>query len=343
MDIIKEDVFKRQLKNGLTGGYLFFGDEDYLKVYYLNSARNAVCPDKSFAFFNDMRIDALDYTASALLEALIPVPMMSDKKIVTVSGLAISNMRPSEIDDLCDVLAALPEYDYNVLIISVPAGLIDEGYLPKRPSAVLTKLGKYLKPVRFEATTPARLCNWAIKHFEHNGVSASSEVCDFLINYCGTSMFILSSEIDKLSFYALSQNRTEIRKDDILFVSVPSVDTDAYAFTNAILDGKYDEALNVLSVMKYRRVEPVFLLSEISRVICDLISVRALSDSGKSSAEIAGILKMNEYKAKIYTASASGKPMEKLRRAVELCSEADASLKMSPQGYTALEKLICSF
>ena len=58
--------------------------------------------------------------------------------------------------------------------------------------------------------------------------------------------------------------------------------------------------------------------------------------------EIARLLKMNEYKVKLYMSKASLKPMARLRRAIELCSEADLSLKLSPLGFTAIEKLICS-
>ena len=170
MDIIKEDGFRKLLKSGLCGGYLFFGEEDYLKAFSLKSARESLCEDETFAVFNDMKIDALDYSAAALLDALMPPPMMSEKKIVTVNGLSIDSLKPSEIDDLCDALATLEEYDYNVLIISVPSGEIDEGNLPKKPSAVLTKLCKYLTPVRFDAVTPARLVSWLGKHFAHNGV-----------------------------------------------------------------------------------------------------------------------------------------------------------------------------
>ena len=342
MDIIKEDGFRKLLKGGLSGGYLFFGEEDYLKSFSLKAARDAVCEDKSFEIFNDMKIDALDYSAPALLDALMPFPMMSEKKIVTVNGLCLDTMKPSEIDDLCDALTALSEYDYNVLIISVPAGGMDEGNLPERPSALLTRLSKYLTPVRFEPISPARLVSWVGKHFAHNGVSASPEVCSFMISYCGTSMFTLATETDKLAYYVLQNGRSEVSVDDIKNVSIAEISSDTFALANSILDGKYDAAIDALSVMKFRRVEPVIILSEVSRVVCDLITVRAMMDEGKSSFEISAALKMNEYKVRMYMSGAAGKPIKKLKRAVELCAEADVALKLSPQGYTAIEKLICS-
>ena len=342
MEIIKEEAFRKQLKKGLSGGYLFFGDEDYMKAYSVSAARRSICEDETFALFNDMKIDVMDYSASALLDALMPLPMMSEKKIVTVNGLNVNALKPKELDELCDVLATLEEYDYNVLIISVPATMIDEGNLPKYPSALLKRLGEYLTPVSFETVSGARLVSWVAKHFEHNGVSASQDVCAFLISYAGKSMYTLSNETDKLAYYVLQNGRTAVTKQDVINVSIAEITTDAFTLANAILDGRSEDAINALAVMKFRRVDPVILLSEVSRVICDLISVKALLADGCSILEAASILKMNEYKTKLYAQGASGKSMERLKNAVALCAEADLSVKLSPQGYIAIEKLVCS-
>lgn len=342
MDIIKEDLFRKQLKTGLSGGYLFFGEEDYLKSFSMRSAREAVVGDETFAVFNDISIAPIDFTPSALLNALMPPPMMADKKIITVNGLAISSMKQGELDELYEVLAALEDYDYNVLIISVPEGLMDEGNLPKRPSGVLSDLSKYLTPVRFEAVTGARLISWIGKHFSHHGVSASSEVCSLLAERCGRSMFTLAEETKKLSYYVLADGRSEVTLQDVKNVSVSVVVSDAYALANAILDGKYSDAIDALNFMKFQRVEPVIILAEVSRVICDLVSIKALAEQGLPTSEIAATLKMNEYKARIYASAAASKPYDKLKRALLLCSEADLSLKLSMQGYTAIERLICT-
>lgn len=344
MEIIKEDVFRRQIKKGFAGGsgFLLFGDEDYLKLHALNAARTSVCADASLSFFNDIRLDTLDFTPAALLEALTPLPMMSDRKIVSVSGLNFNALKPSDIDAMCEVLGTLRELDFNVLIISVPAGGMDEGYLPKRPSALLTKLSEYLTPVRFENVTPGRLTAWCEKHFEHNGAECSDDVCRVLIERCGTSMFTLASEIDKLSFYVLANGRTKVSADDVDRVTPASIEADGFALANAVLDGKSEDALNALAVMKFNRTEPVSVLSEISRVVCDLNLVKSLLSEGNTTPEIAKALKMNEYKAKIYVSAASVKSADRLKRALVLCSAADSELKLSASGYTALEKLLCS-
>ncbi len=342
MDIIKEDVFRKQIKKGLSGGYLFYGEEDYMKMHMQKAVCDAVCADPAFALFNHVYLDALTYTPDALVNALMAPPMMCEQKAVIVSGLSLNAMRQNEIEDFCDAVRTVRDYDYNILIVSIPAGQIEEGTSPKRPSAILTKLGEVLTPVLFESISGARLVSWVAKHFEFHGATASPEVCSYLIEYSGKSMYTLSSETEKLSYYVLSKGRREVTREDVRTVSVPVIANDAFALANAILDGKYEEALNALGAMKFRRTDPIIILSEVSRVICDLISVKSLAAQNLPQNEIARILKMNEYKAKLYIAGASSKSPERLKRALSLCTDADLALKLSPQGYQSIEKLICS-
>lgn len=342
MEIIKDDAFRKQIKSGLNGGYLLFGDEDYMKAYSVNAARASVCDDPTFAFFNDIKIENIDYSASALLDALMPLPMMSEKKVVTVNGLNVGGLKPRELDELCDVLAALGEYDYNVLIITVPATLIDEGNLPKNPSAVLKRLGEYLTPVHFETVSGARLVSWVAKHFAANGVNASPDVCAFLIDYAGRSMYTLSNETDKLAYYVLENGRDAVTKQDVLNVSNAELTTDAFGLANAIMEGRGADALDALQVLKFRRVDPIILMSEVSRTIADLTCIKALVDEGCPVPVIASTLKMNEYRVKIYAQGARDKSLAKLKAAVKLCAEADVALKSSQQGYLPIERLVCS-
>ena len=268
---------------------------------------------------------------------------MADKKIVTLSGLALNEMRQGELEELYEVLSTLSDYEYNVLIISIPSGLIDEGFLPKRPSSVLTELSKHLTPVRFETVPEARLSGWVAKHFEHNGVSASPSLCSLLIERVGQSMFTLASETEKISYYVLSHGRSVLTESDVKNASVSVIDADTYALTNAILDGRQADAMHALNVLRFRRIEPVVVLGELSSSICEMLAIKLLLLQGQPVSEMARILKAkSEYKVKLYATAMANKSEERLRRALLLCSEADLSLKLSMQGYTSIERLICS-
>ena len=343
MTIITESDFRKQLKSGLSGGYLFFGDEDYLKQLDLDAARKLVSPDEAFSFFNDFRLDALDFTPAKLLDALMPLPMGAEQKIITLTGLSPDGLKPSELEGLCDALSAIREYDYNVVILSVPAGFLNPGYLPKRPSQTLAKLSEYLTPVHFERSTPARLAAWCGKHFSHNGVEASPEVCRLLIDLCGQDMFVLAHEVDKVSYYVLSEERTEARAEDIRLVAISSSEYDAFALANALMESRHPDALAILANMKQRRVEPIIALSEITRVFCDLYTVFSLTDAGRTVFDIQKQTKMHEYKIRLYQKSALSSGRQRLLRALNLTAEADALLKQSPSdGYAAIERVICA-
>ncbi len=341
--ILKEADFRRELKDSPRTGYLFFGDEDYLKAFALSQARRTVSPDPTFAFFNDLRIDAVDFTPDKLLDALMPMPMMADRKVVTLTGLNFNTMRPGELDELCDACGALAEYDYNLLIVYAAADCLDPGYLPKKPSSTLTKLSEYLTPVQFDRCTGAKLAAWIQKHFLHNGIEASPAFCTEMPNYCGHSMYVLAGEIDKLSYYALSHGRKTVTVEEMHLVCTPVNEFDGFAFTNAMMDGKQELALAILADYRVRRVEPISILGEVVSVACDMMAVHAMTADGHTPADISAALNVHAFRVGLYQKSLRGMSEKRLRRFFDACLAADASLKQSTtKGYAPLERLICS-
>ena len=340
-EIITEAEYRREIGKTLGRAYLFFGEEDYLKNHAVRLTRDQICPDSAFAVFNDITLDAIDYTADALLCAMSPPPMMADGRLILVRGLDFTSMKPSELDALCETLALLSEYDYNTVIIHVAQGLIDEGYA-KKPSAVLKKLAEVAVPVRFEAVSESRLVAWSGKHFAHLGVSVSCADCAFLVNYVGRNMYRLASEIEKIAYFVLANGRTEANEADIRNVAVAAVEADTFALSNAISSGDYRSALSALSVMKFDRVPPTLVMGELSKTICDMYGAKLLLEEGRTANDLCGVLGLHSYKAGLVARAVARVPLARLARAVTLCAEADAALKRAANDYAPIEKLICS-
>ena len=342
-DIIKEADFRRDLKNAPAVGYLFFGEEDYLKANALRLARKSLCgDDEGLAYFNDIRLGGADFTPDKLLDAMATPPMGSERKVITVTGINFNTMRAGDLENFIEALTELEDYPFNVVLISADSDCLDPGTLPKRPSKLLTELAEYLIPVNFEKNTPAKLSGWVQKHYLHYGVQASPEVCQFTVTFCGRDMYILANEIQKVAFYVLAHERQAATIEDIKISAIPAMEYDAFAFTNAIIERRRGDALDILADLKFRRVEPIFILSEVSRVICDLAMVGSMASGGKTAAEIASALKIHEYRVGIYMRQTSKLSPERLRAAVAACKEADAAIKLSGSGYSIIEKLICS-
>ncbi len=338
--IIKEADFRKQIKSAPASAYLFFGDEDYMKKFALDTAVSVISPEPTFAFFNEIRLDSFSYSPSALLDAIMSAPMMADRKIIILSGLDFTAMKPGEIDQMCKTLEALSEYDYNTVIINTSADRFDEGILPRRPSSAFSKLSELAIPVHFEKNSPARLSAWVSKHLEHNGACASPDTCSFIIERCGRDMFNLATETDKLSFYVLSRGRNTVEKEDVINVTVPVSEYDAFAFTNAIGARRRDEALDILRDMKGRRLEPVFIVSEISKTVCDMLAISLLRSDGFTQKEIAEETKIHEYRVSVILRTLPDEEM--CKKMLSRCRQADLEIKSMRDGYSVLERLICT-
>ena len=339
MNIIKEADFRREIKSSPKEAYFFFGEEDYMKMHAISLARQVICPDESLSIFNEMKLDALSYSPAALLDMMSALPMMAERKLITITGLDFIAMKPSELDALLSTLAQLSEYDYNTVIISASSDRFDPGYLPKRPSSALTKISEYATIVSFEKNSPARLAAWVGKHYEHNGVFADPSVCAFTVDYCGRDMFSLSQETDKISFYVLSQKRNTVTMDDVKLIGVNSSEYDAFAFTNAICASQKDKALAILSEMKKKKTDPLIIMSEVSKTVCESVSVFSLLGDGMTHAEISKALGIHEYKVSVIVKSGN---IDNPKRLLSRCLRADIDIKSYSDGYAVLEKLICT-
>ena len=342
MQIISDSEFRKQLKSGNIGSYVFYGEEDYLKSHAVSLVADTICPDPTFAFFNIIKIDAVKFSPDTLLDAIMQPPMMTEKKLIILSGFDFNAQHSVDLESLFDAFALLADYEYTSLIVTVASGCIDEGYSPSKPSAVIQRLSEHLTPVRFEKCTPQRLASWAERHFAHGGVKIDQKNLAYLIEYCGTGMYNLANEIDKLCAFVLFENRDKVTDEDIRNICIADVEFDTFALSNAIMEGRSSEALAVLDYLRFKRIDPLIIFGEISKTICDLLLVKRLTDDGMSFFDIGKSKILNEYRAKILARSASKIPYERLYKKISLCTEADRMLKRSPQGYAAIEMLVCA-
>ena len=342
MNSITEAEFRKRLQGPLSGCYLFFGEEDYLKSYCLKAAREKICPDEGLACFNDISVEFLDFSVESLTDAMAAPPMMCDCKIVTVKSFNFGEVKAAEVDGLIALMAAYRDDPSNLLILSVIPDGIDVG-TPKKPSALFKRLCEVCTPVQFEASSPAKLAAWAIRHFRHENIDVSDSMARFLVEYCGKSMYTLSSEIKKLCAYLHATGKSTVTEEDIRTVSVPEEECDAFALTNALMAGDRARALTVLSVMQFRQVKPEYAIAEIARMYCEMYQTKLLMESGVTAqSEIAKLTRVHEYRTGLYIRAVARQSTEILARAVALCGDADLAMKSyGKRNYEQIEKLVC--
>jgi DNA polymerase III delta subunit len=92
--------------------------------------------------------------------------------------------------------------------------------------------------------------------------------------------------------------------------------------------------------MKFRRLEPIIILSEISGTVSNMTSVATLAADGLTQGEISEVLGIHEYRVGLMMNA--GVSLDVCRGMLGKCKDADLELKSGRGGYVTLEKLICS-
>ena len=340
MILLNAADFRNLIKNNrLSGGYFFYGDEEFMKQFCLTATRQAVLASGDDVF-NHIKLSSDNFSLPALTEAIESFPVFADKKLIEIHSLDIAGMKESEFEEFTSILSELTQYDHNVVIIYMSPDSFDAGSA-KYPSKLLTTISKFTLPVTFDYETPPKLIKWIQQHFRADGIIIEPDVCMKLIANVGQSMYRLKSEIEKLSASLLSQRRNNVSEDDVANITVHVKSIDPFDFANAILDGDMDKAFYILSHMKENKEKPEIILSQVTRVYDDLCLIKSLYESGLSSQTIASKLKIHEYKTSLYLKSASKRSLDSIRKAVDLCFDADVKIKSTAlDNYAVLDRLV---
>lgn len=333
--------FRKELKGGLSGTYIFYGDEEYLKKFYAGRAQiHTVGDDPDLASWNTHIINADSDPALGELEAAtLSVSMMGDRTFVRYNA-DLTSLTEEETGLLLDIIAGV-DPDSTVLLIVTPVGGFDPG-TAKKPSKMYKRFEAVAKLVDLTAQTPAELKKWMVRRLLQDSLEITPEAQELLIRRCTDNMFILSGELGKLSAYCLANSISVIDPQIVLDISSVTAEEDAFALANAILEGDRRRALSVLHIHKMHRESAVAVLASVTRCICDMMAVAYLAHEGADRAAVASKMKMHEYRAGLYLSAVAGSPPERLLAAARRCREADIKLKSTSLDYIALERLICT-
>ena len=330
------------LKRGEIGGpYLFCGAEDYLRTRYTEMLRNAVLApgDTLNRIVLDGESLAPDALCDALSDAAEAFPVMADRKLIEVRGIALDGMAEGIRETLHSLLASLVGDELNVVVLDLSVTEFDPGD-ERHPAKLFSEWKDAVTPVVFPRQTDPKLAKWLAQHFRASGVAASPEVCGALMDVAGHDMYTLAAESDKLSAFVLSQGRTELTAEDIALAAVETKEIDPFDLTDAILSGDGDRAMYILSEKQLRKEPPERVLADISGVVRGMLTCALLRDEGDPPAVIAKKTGIHEYRVGLLLSGKSGRDPERLRRALTLCYAADKKLKTtSLPPYVLLERL----
>ena len=322
----------QKLKKDIAAGeigrlYLFHGEEDYLRDYYLGEMKKKLIAGP-MEEFNLHTFQGKEMDARKLAEAVDCLPMMSERTMVIVYDYDLFKAGEDQRQKFLELFSDLPDYVCVVFVYDV---------LPYKPGGT-TKLGKLIKEkgsvVQFTRQEQGDLVSWLRRRFRALGKDIDASQAEYLIFLCGGLMTGLVGEVEKIGAYAKGG---KITREDIDAVASPVLDAVVFKVTDAIAAGDFDKASAVLGDLFQMNQEPIMILSVLGKQLRQLYSARLALERGKNASYLMEQWGMKQsYPAQRLLQSCRRYSLRWCRRAVILAAETDLAMKSTGRDNRAL-------
>lgn len=333
--------FKARLKSDKRGGfYIFGGEEDYLKTFWRGELLKATRQDDAFDMFNYVLVDGDEFSVAALEELVATPPMMADYKVIEWRHANLDKLPKDTLERLCTLAEEREEHPECAVIITALEGGFET--TEKRPSKLHTTLEKSgFSVLVFDRSTDVQLLSWLKKHFDTEGIATDPETLSAMLFRVGHSMAQLNEEVTKLSAYAKANGMTRVGIREVEQVCSATVECEAFALSNAIIEKNTEKAFLALSDMKQQRIEPYIVLAQLSRTYSELLSISLLIDEGRDADAIASLMKFHPYRLSLYMRAAKKLGTRRLSDTLSHLIRVDTASKMGGiGGFGAIEMFI---
>lgn len=336
IDNLKSDIKSNQIKNLM----LFFGPEEYLKNYYLETIKKKLLVDNDL---NDLNTIILKdkVTSEKIIDTCNTRPFFSEKKIVIVKNSTLfkankkneddKKSKSTKKDELSNLLEHFPQ---DICLIFI------EEEIDKRIkySKIIEKNGRV---VEFPYQNANNLVKWAIKVFNSNGKQIDQITASKFIDIAEESMLELLNEINKIILFL--GERKEVTFEDIEKVCTKSIKSRIFDLIDAISQREGEKAIKLLNEMLILKEPIPKIIFLIARQLRILLQVKFLLDKGISPKEIAKKIGLHPYVSEKVARQTKSFSIDKLKKSIKESCEFDLGIKTGKiSDITALEILIAN-
>jgi DNA polymerase-3 subunit delta len=273
MSTVTRDELKRALKQKqIEPLYLLFGEEDYLRDRAAQAIADTALKDASLREFNESTFNLADGSVSDALAAAQQLPMMSDRRVVTITNF--SKLREGDEVALVDYLQRPAE---STAVIFV-ADDVD-----KRRKLTKTLMDR-CATVEFSPLQDKELVTWARGQLKDLKTETDERTLHQLIALVGNHVRTLSNELQKLSVAALPSGRVTIELVDELVGR--SRELSNFELADHLIARNRERALRTLHKILDDGAEPVMLVGLLASNFHRLALAKDLMSRGASEQEV---------------------------------------------------------
>lgn len=322
---------KADLSAGTVGcAYIFYGEESYLREYYLGELRKKLVP-AGFEEFNYHRLEGKDLTVQSLVEMAEAMPMMAERTLIVVTDFDLFKLNEEQREKLIAFFDDIPPYTCVAFVYDTVE------YKPNRTMKKLYKsISDHVSAVEFRAADNSDLVAWIARRFKALGKEIDRQTAEYLIFTCGGLMTGLVPEIAKIGAYAKGK---AITQKDIDAVADPVLSAEVFKLSDAVLQGNYDLAASILGDLLKMQTEPIMILAALGSQLRRIYTARMAIDSGHDKYWLMELWDMkSDYPAKLLLSAARRTTADWCADAVKMCQVLDRRMK-SEKGVDSVGEL----
>ena len=279
MPKITEPELKQQFKtNEFSNVYLIYGEENYLKEYYVGRLKDKLV-DEAFSDFNFHQYEGKSTAISDILQDADMIPMMGSNTFILVHDYPLDKSQ-KDID-------ALKEYFKDIPETAVIVFWYDSIELDTKKSAkwrsVETLFAKAGSAVRLDKRSESELAKLIVSSAKKRSCKITPDLARYMISVVGSDIQTLFSELEKICAFV---GEGEITKKHIDELATKSLQARVYDLSKFILKGDSDNAYSVLSTLFAQKEEPISILAVISSCYVDMYRVKCAKAAGANEAEL---------------------------------------------------------
>ncbi|HHW31554.1 MAG TPA: DNA polymerase III subunit delta [Clostridiaceae bacterium] len=330
MQILKQDIKNKEIRNL----YLFYGQEEFLKKYYLNAIEKIIINEQ----FREMNKVVLEgkVSLSRLADVCETVPLFSERKLVLAKNTGLfktgSKEAASGKDSDMDFFKKIPTFTCLVFY---------EEEIDKRLKIVNAVKNNGLI-VEFEYQNSTELVKWVIKVFNTYNKKISEELAAQLVNYCEPAMTDILNEINKIILYM--GDRKVANANDLEQVCTKSIKSKIFDLTDAISEKNSTRALKLLNDMVLLKEPIPKIIFMIARQFRLILEMKLMLNDKVNIKTVASKLKIHPFIAGKIANQAKRLSTDTLKKALERTYELDGDIKTGKiNDRIAVELLIAEF
>lgn len=261
-------------KGNIAPVNLFYGPEEYLRQQAIDRYQEVLVAPEMLSLNCD-RLDGQEATAEEIAALASAPPMWGSKRLVVVRRAPFfSASGPNK--------AAAWDFISNPL--PTTCLIFETGDKVDRRRKLYREINKSGGAIEFTRLRRPDLIKWIKQLARRCGKNITRPAVELVLGRCGTNMYNIYHEMNKLVSYAGAQD--VIGEDDVRVIVTDWGEENIFAVVDALGNQRYNDALDGIRYLLLRKVLPQSILGMLARQVRLIMQAGELAQQGYSFAEI---------------------------------------------------------